>query len=167
LNLERRGVLAHVLLAPRLWNRHHAFLPENPGECNLIRRRPVAHGHLFENALRAQASLLERRVRHHHHISRAAPRQESALDPAALQVVIDLIRDGVIPGGAALDFFEIGDVEVADPPMKDLAFVHQTLERLHGLAERVASPPMQKVKIDAVRAKPSQASFAGLVHAGA
>jgi hypothetical protein len=116
---------------------------KNPSQSDLVHAGAVPSSYVAEGSAFAKLSLLEGRVGHHRDASRLTPWQEFSLDAAVVEIEIHLVRGRAIAVWTSPQFFQIGDVEVADPPMKDLPIASQTFERLHRFRERVPTAPMQ------------------------
>lgn len=91
----------------------------------------------------------------------AAPGQQVEFDAAAGEIIEHLIGRDVAAVRNGRQFLHVVDVEIGDAPGTDLAGLLQLFESGDGLGERIAAPPVQKVKIDAVDAEIAQAAFAG------
>ena len=108
-----------------------------------------------------EAGLLERRVGHHRDVLLAQPRPQVPRDPAPREVVKQLVGGCCCAAWQRMEFLHVGEVEVADPEVADLAGglqFHQGLERFR---KRHAAPPVQEVQVYTVRAEPLEACLAG------
>ncbi len=113
-----------------------------------------------------QARLVHRAIGHRRHVAALHPGQKVVLNAAAVQVVQDLIG-GAGAAARACQFLHVGDIEVGDAPMADLAGRDQRLHRLHRLGEWHAAAPVQQIEVEPVGVQPLQALLAGPRQAGA
>src|SRR5262245_20022836 len=78
-----------------------------------------------------------------------------------MEIVKHLVSAGFVAPIKIDELFHIGDIEVADAPVANLACAHELLERFESLLQGNSPAPMQQVKVDLVDAKPHQAAVAG------
>ena len=122
---------------------------------------PCALGDGSECRLVGQPTLFDRAVRHNGHGAAGHPGQQVEFGAAADEVVQHLIgRAG--PPADRDQLRHVRRIEIAHPPMADLAGPLQGLHRLDGLGQRHPAAPMEQVKVETVGVQPAQALLAGL-----
>jgi hypothetical protein len=127
--VQRGAVLVYVRRRPRLRDRAHAVLPEDPRERHLRGRGVVTVGDPAQRGVPSESALLDRRVRHDRDPVGAAPGQQVELDPAPREVVEDLVDLRVRPFGRdAEELLHVRHVEVADAPGQDLPGLDELVE---------------------------------------
>ena len=160
-DLQRPGVLPHVLRRPGLRDRADAPVPHDPRQCDLCRRHAVAGGDALQRRVAEEPALLDRRVGHDRQLAALAPRQEVELDSPAREVVEDLIGRHRVAARQGDELDQVGRVEVADAPVADQPGALQLAERPDVVRQRHRAAPVQEVEVEVVRVQPLQARHAG------
>jgi len=165
--IKRRPVLFDVLGPARSRNRDHVRVPEHPGERHLGRGRAVPRRHVAQHRMAEQPALLDRRVGHDRDVALATPGQQVPLDAAPAQVVEHLIGRhlaATLDRAAAFgrpELLQVGNVEVADAPVPDLARADQRFKACQRLGQRNGATPVQEIEVDLVGPEALQAAIAG------
>ncbi len=108
----------------------------------------------------------ERAVGDHRDAVGLAPGDHRMLDGSLPEVVEDLVaREAALPGDLA-GLLQVGHVEIAHAPGKDLPGLPERLEGREGLLQRVRTPPVQEIGIQPVGAEAGERPLAGRDRAG-
>src|SRR3974390_3803335 len=92
----------------------------------------------------------------------AAPGHQVELDAAALEIVEHLVGHGAVAVGRLPQFANIGNIEIADAPVDDLAILFEFRERRDGFVQWYRAAPVQQIKVDSVGLQPLEARPASL-----
>src|ERR1700738_3873202 len=82
------------------------------------------------------------------------------LNSATCQGVQHLVGRHIPAPGEAHEFLQIGDVEITNAPISDLARAKQRLEPSQRFLQRYGAPPMQQIEVDAVGLEAFQTTLA-------
>src|SRR5579883_188306 len=86
-DIERRRVLAHMLLPPRLGDDGDAVLMEEPGKSELRRADTTPRGKARQRRMAQHAPLLDGRIGHDRHLTLAAPGQQVPFGAAPREII--------------------------------------------------------------------------------